>query len=126
MDIRSHNSGRTPARGSKVLPEALQLSQLWSKLQTSFQEWRSERRAQALEGLMRPPPVLRGSRQKGFGLEAVEPRILLSADITYGSVTAASFTDVLDGGAISSYLTTLGSTDFTLKVVNESGSLWWR
>ena len=52
---------------------------------------------------MRARPGPATLRSQGFGLEAMEPRILLSADITYGSVTTPSFS-ITDGAAISNYV----------------------
>jgi hypothetical protein len=57
----------------------------------------------------RPPAK---ARRQGFALEAIEPRLLMSADISYATFTAAhEFTLKAEGGALNLYETGTSTID---------------
>src|SRR5262245_19328379 len=61
-------------------------------------------------------------KRMGFELEAIEPRLLLSSDLTYaGVLTPPTF----DKAGIEGYIASLISTNYTLKAENNSGNLSW-
>src|SRR5689334_25172376 len=63
-------------------------------------------------------------RRQSFSLEAIEPRLLLSADLTYGAPGSVpgGITNATD---ISNYVSTLTSTTFVLKAEESSGNVFW-
>jgi len=63
-------------------------------------------------------------RRQSFTLEAIEPRLLLSADLTYGAPGSVpgGITNATD---ISNYVSTLTSTTFVLKAEESSGNAFW-
>ena len=58
-----------------------------------------------------------------FSLEAMEPRLLLSADLTYATLDTAP---MFNFTGITTYAASLASTNYTLKAENDSGTLYWR
>jgi hypothetical protein len=64
-------------------------------------------------GVSRRPPT---TRRQEYSLEAIEPRLLLSADLTYAAMDPARTTDAVDVG----YVAPLVSTNLTLKVETEN------
>jgi len=98
---RSTGQSRQP-----LLPLALQPGQLWSRLQDTYSGWRDKRVAAVHAADLAPhgrPPARVRARMKararhgqGFGLEVVEPRLLLSADLSYTAVGAGDVTLRLD------------------------------
>src|SRR6185369_6191275 len=62
--------------------------------------------------------------RQSFTLEAIEPRLLLSADLTYGAPGSVpgGITNATD---ISNYVSTLTSTTFVLKAEESSGNAFW-
>ncbi|MBL8470799.1 MAG: hypothetical protein JNM98_03285, partial [Rhodocyclaceae bacterium] len=61
--------------------------------------------------------------RRGFGLEMMEPRVLLSS-MVYGDPTAIPTPSGLDD--VGDYVSAVTSTTFTLKAESDSGGLWWR
>jgi len=57
-----------------------------------------------------------------YTMELIEPRLLLSADLTYATLDTAPATV----GDIPAYAASLVSTNYTLKAENDSGNLFWR
>jgi len=103
---QSHRSATQNRRS--LIPSALQPSKLWSRLQDGYSQWRDKRvaavHAADLDAHGRPAARVRmrmrsrARHGQGFGLEAVEPRLLLSADLSYTAVADSDFTLRFDDG----------------------------
>src|SRR5262245_4772753 len=82
---------------------------------------RGDRPKHRRSGAARPPAK---RRRQSFALEAIEPRLLLSADLTYGNPTSVPG-DITNPGQISTYISSLTSTTFVLKAEQSGSDLFW-
>ncbi|MDB5974591.1 MAG: hypothetical protein JWR07_1351, partial [Nevskia sp.] len=111
---------------SSLVPTVLNPSRLWCRLQEAFTQLPRVVAASRSAGRRRDGGTVSAAERKasqGFGLEMLEPRMLLSADLMYG--TAVQAPTGLSANDITTYVSALTATTFTLKAEQSGENYFW-